>query len=255
MLKRIITIMLLLLTLQSIKELHAQTTKVNNDIYMFHLKDSVYIHTTFFNIEPYGRVSANGLVMIKNGAALMIDTPWNNELTEQLYNYIKDSLNSTVKQLIIGHYHEDCMGGIDYLKSKNVKTISGNVTKQKCIDHKLTVADKTFDKLLKLDFEGTEVICNYFGGGHTADNIVAYITDKNILFGGCLIKSKHSNNLGSIKDAVIEDWDRTVEAVKLKYGNAEIIIPGHGRYGDNSLLDHTIKLVRRYREQVNNPVK
>jgi metallo-beta-lactamase class B len=255
MVRKFIISALLLLALLPAKEGYGQMTKVNNDIYMFHLKDSVFIHTTFTNIESYGRVSANGLVMIKNGSALMIDTPWNNELTEQLYNYLRDSLNCSVKNLIIGHYHEDCMGGIDFLKTKGVNTISGKETKKRCIEHKLTVADKTFAKQLKLNFENTDIICNYFGAGHTSDNIVVYIPEKKILFGGCLIKSKRSNNLGSITDAVIDEWDKTVEIVKAKYGNAEVIIPGHGRAGDNTLLDHTINLVKSYREKVNNPVK
>lgn len=65
---------------------------------------------TWHQSENYGRFPSNGLIVIKNGQALMIDTPMDNDKTEQLTKYLKDSMSVDLAKLIIGHFHDDCMG-------------------------------------------------------------------------------------------------------------------------------------------------
>ncbi|MBN1650541.1 MAG: CfiA family subclass B1 metallo-beta-lactamase, partial [Bacteroidales bacterium] len=75
------------------------------------------------------------------------------------------------------------------------------------------------------------------------DNITVWIPGKKILFGGCLIKSIDSKGLGNLSDAVVNDWDMTVEKVMKKYPEIKTVIPGHGDFGGTELLTHTIELV------------
>jgi metallo-beta-lactamase class B len=63
------------------------------------------------------------------------------------------------------------------------------------------------------------------------------------LFGGCLIKTLKASK-GYLDDANVQAWSATVEAVKQAYPNAQVVVPGHGDYGNNKLLDYTIKLFR-----------
>jgi len=65
-----------------------------------------------------------------------------------------------------------------------------------------------------------------------------------VLFGGCLIKSKNSGSLGNTADAVVEAWDGSVEKIKSTFRDIELVIPGHGAYGNAELLSHTIELVK-----------
>ncbi len=91
----------------------AQTNEkivIDNDIQLIHLQDSIYVHVTWHQSENYGRFPSNGLIVIKNGQALMIDTPMDNDKTEQLTKYLKDSMSVDLAKLIIGHFHDDCMG-------------------------------------------------------------------------------------------------------------------------------------------------
>ncbi len=39
------------------------------------------------------------------------------------------------------------------------------------------------------------------GAGHTADNVVAYVPARHLLFGVCLIKEAAAKGLGNIADA------------------------------------------------------
>jgi metallo-beta-lactamase class B len=63
------------------------------------------------------------------------------------------------------------------------------------------------------------------------------------MFGGCLVKEMSADK-GFLGDSNVADWSGTVEKVKTKYPDVEIVVPGHGKYGSRKLLDYTIKLFK-----------
>jgi len=224
------------------------TIIVNEDISLIRIKNSFYIHTSWFNFPGFGRYPSNGLIFIKNGKALLIDTPVSNDQTNQLHNFLKESMKVEITKVIVGHYHDDCMGGLEYLQNQGIPSISCELTKIKCKELGLPIPSLTFTDKMIIDFEGQQVICQYFGGGHTADNIVVYFPKDHVLFGGCLIRSKKSNGLGNIKDAVIDQWDATIGRVENEYKDIDYIIPEHGHYGNQDLLRLTINLVEKHKK-------
>jgi metallo-beta-lactamase class B len=219
---------------------------VSPDIRLIQLTENCYLHETWFSSSQLGRFSSNGLLVIKNGKALMVDTPFNNELTKALYEYLKDSMNVLITIFIGGHFHNDCIGGMGYLKEKGVKCILGTLTREKCMEYHLPMPDLTFKTQFDFSFEGLKTECRYFGGGHTEDNVVVYISEDRLLFGGCLIKTLECNNIGNIADAKTDEWVNTVEMIKAAFSDVEIVIPGHGVFGNKDLLDHTIEVVENY---------
>lgn len=222
------------------------TIQINSDIRLIEICDNFYVHESFTFSSQYGRFSSNGMLVVKNGKALMIDTPYTNEEAEAIYNFLKDSMQITITTFIGGHYHNDCIGGMEYLKSKGVKTILSDQTKSFCAQLDFPLPDTTFTKSLKSNFEHIEFECNYLGGGHSADNIVVYFPKEKVLFGGCLIKAAESKNIGNTADAVVNEWMATVEKVMKQYPKVEVVIPGHGNYGNARLLTHTIDIVENY---------
>ena len=224
----------------------AQTNEkivIDGDIQLIHLQDSIFVHVTWHHLDNFGRFPSNGLIVIKNGQALMIDTPMDNDKTERLTKYLKDSLSVDLTKLIIGHFHDDCLGGLGYLQSIGVESIANSMTIAKCKEIGLPIPSTPFTDSLTFDFNGEQIDCRYFGAGHSFDNITVWIPGKKILFGGCLIKSIDSKGLGNLSDAVVNDWDMTVEKVMKKYPEIKTLIPGHGDFGGTELLTHTIKLV------------
>jgi metallo-beta-lactamase class B len=222
---------------------------IDNDIQLIHLQDSVFIHVTWHHLDNFGRFPSNGLILIKNGEALMIDTPFDNDKTERLTNYLKDTMHVDLTKLIIGHFHQDCMGGLDYLQSIGIESIANSMTIEKCKEIGLPIPATAFTDSLTFEFNGEQIDCRYFGVGHSFDNITVWIPNKKILFGGCLVKSVNSRGLGNLSDAVVADWDLTIEMVKQEYSEINIVIPGHGNYGGRELLLHTIELVKNEKEK------
>jgi metallo-beta-lactamase class B len=63
------------------------------------------------------------------------------------------------------------------------------------------------------------------------------------MFGGCLIKEMNATK-GYLVDANVKDWSATVERVKKEYPKVKVVVPGHGKFGNEKLLDYTIKLFK-----------
>jgi glyoxylase-like metal-dependent hydrolase (beta-lactamase superfamily II) len=89
-----------------------------------------------------------------------------------------------------------------------------------------------------------KVECFYPGAAHSPDNIIAWVPSEKILFGGCMVKSNQSTGLGNIADADLKLWPQTIKKIISSYPDAEIVIPGHGNFGDKSLLLHSLKLLK-----------
>jgi metallo-beta-lactamase class B len=218
---------------------------IGDDIQLIHLQDSVYVHVTWHHLDNFGRFSSNGLILIKDGQALMIDTPMDNVMTERLARFLKDSLSVSVTRLITGHFHGDCLGGLEYLQSIGVESIANSRTIAKCEELDLPIPSTSFTDSLTFDFNGVQIDCQYFGAGHSFDNITVWIPGNKILFGGCLVKSMDSKGLGNLSDAIVSDWDITIKKVMKRYSVFKIVIPGHGDIGGTELLTHTIELVEK----------
>ena len=244
------TVLVALIVWMGLYQSAAQPTdriKIDDDIELIQIDDSIFIHTSWYQTQNFGKVPANGLIVVKNGQAILVDTPWDNEMTKRLTEFIEDSLNVQFVKFIAGHYHEDCMGGLEYLQKRGVESIANSMTVAQCKADKLPIPSTSFTDSLIFDFNGLQMECRYFGAGHTFDNITVWIPEKRILFGGCLIKSADSENLGNIGEAVLDVWDSTVKKILKEYGPIEIVIPGHGNSGDSKLLTHTIELVEKQR--------
>jgi metallo-beta-lactamase class B len=188
-------ILISILGLIGIIQLIAQTGDkivIDEDVQLIYLQDSIYVHVTWHYHDDFVRFPSNGLIVIKNGQALMIDTPMDNNKTERLTKYLKDSLSVDLTKLVIGHFHDDCLGGLDYLQSIGIESIANSQTVEKCKEIRLPIPSTSFTDSLTFDFNGEQIDCRFFGSGHSFDNITVWLPSKKILFGGCLIKSNNS---------------------------------------------------------------
>jgi metallo-beta-lactamase class B len=175
------------------------------------------------------------MIVINKGKAALFDTPMSDSLTRKLVHFIE--------YFVPNHWHDDCTEGIDILDSIGAKIISSEKTKEISKEKKIITAYKTFTDTMTIDLSGKKILLNYLGEAHSTDNIVVWIADEKILFGGCMIKAMESNAKGNVADANLVEWPKTLKKVKKKFGKAKIIIPGHGNYGNSDLINHSIKII------------
>ncbi|MEW6999357.1 subclass B1 metallo-beta-lactamase [Colwelliaceae bacterium BS250] len=212
----------------------------NEQLKVTQLADNVYQHVSYKRIEPWGMVAASGLIVVDGKNAHIIDTPWTQEETEELIKWIKLK-DLIVKSSVVTHFHEDASGGIPFLNKSKIKTYATPQTNNLLnLKHREISSDEISSNTFELVKDTIEIF--YPGAGHTEDNIVVWLPKSNILFGGCFVKSMNSKNLGNTEDASVKDWSESIQKVINKYPNIEVVVPGHGKVGDQSLLRHTAQL-------------
>lgn len=91
------------------------------------LADNVYQHISYKVVEPWGKVAASGLVIIDENNAHIVDTPWGQKPTKELFNWIK-SKGLVIKSTVVTHFHEDASGGIPFLNKVNIRTYATRKT-------------------------------------------------------------------------------------------------------------------------------
>tara|TARA_R110002167_G_scaffold152197_9_gene346127 strand:+ start:5650 stop:6462 length:813 start_codon:yes stop_codon:yes gene_type:complete len=207
------------------------------------LSNHIYEHISYLNTDDYGKVACNGMFVIAENQGIIFDTPTDDKSALELINFITNELKSVIIAIIPTHFHEDCVGGIQQFEAHNIQLYATNQTIEllKNNGQNFSRPIKGFDDNLALDIGNKKVYAEYFGEGHTKDNIIGYFPEDNTIFGGCLIKNVGATK-GYLGDANTDKWSETVRKIKLKYPNTEIVIPGHGKWGGTELFDYTIAL-------------
>jgi metallo-beta-lactamase class B len=215
----------------------------NASLKISHLTGDYYIYTTFkpINEKPF---PSNGMYCITDNGAVMIDTPWDTTQFQLLLDSIAKRHNIKVVMCITTHFHNDRTAGLDFLKSKGIKTYSSKQTLDLCKEQNEKQAEFYFNKDTTFTIGNHTFQTYYAGEGHTRDNIVIWCNDKKILYGGCLVKSTENNDLGNIADANLNEWSATIKNVMKKYPKPEYVIPGHFGWTSNKGLQHTLKLLK-----------
>lgn len=246
MIKRLLLIIYIAYSASALSQTMNEKIQVSNDIEIEKLSDNVYLHRSFLQTQKWGKIGANGLVIIKNNKALLIDTPWNDDQTKVLDEWVLETLHAPIQTVIVSHWHEDRMGGLSYLQTKGVKSYANRQTIELAKTKGLPLPETGFTDSLNINFKGIDIKLYYPGRGHTTDNIIVWIPSENILFGGCLVKDIKSENLGNLADADVPAWPQSIKWIRDKFTNVKTVIPGHGNIGDSKLLEHTSELLNEF---------
>jgi metallo-beta-lactamase class B len=212
------------------------------DVTIRRLTPSVWMHTTVGRFDGVA-VAANGLLVVRDTTAVLIDTGWDAAQTGALLRWAAESLKRPVRLAVVTHAHPDRLGGMPALQAAHIPAVALPRTVQ------LAAAVGTHGLVARGDLVAAPVSVLgielfYPGPGHTADNIVAFVPGEQVLFGGCLVKEQHATDLGNVRDADLGHWPVAVQAVLARYPEAHRVIPGHGAPGGLELLTHTRALLQ-----------
>lgn len=202
-----------------------------------------YQHISYLNYKG-GKVGCNGVFAVFGSDAVIIDSPTNAEATTRLLDFIEQNFEIHRIRAIPNHFHIDCIGGFRTMLDRGVYIYASAQTIDVLDDRELAKLLKPFDQKLDLELGNGEglILNRYFGPAHTRDNIASYILPDSILFGGCMVKSLGASK-GNLADADTLLWSRTITHIKSDmFGQAKLVVPGHGQAGGVDLLDYTIHL-------------
>lgn len=213
------------------------------DLKIIEIDKGVFLHKSYSQVDGWGLVSANGLVVVNDRKAFIVDTPWSDRDTEKLVNWIR-SKNYELLGSISTHSHDDRTAGIKWLNNHSITTYATELTNNILRDEGKEQARNSLEGDENAIANGSLEVF-YPGGGHTIDNVVVWLPKHKILFGGCFVRSLETNGLGYTGEAHIHEWPSSAEKLLAKYPKAKIVVPGHGNIGDIELLRHTKFLAKK----------
>ncbi|MFK8101870.1 MAG: subclass B1 metallo-beta-lactamase [Saprospiraceae bacterium] len=207
------------------------------------LTKNTFRHLSYLSTTSFGKVACNGMIVIDQQEALIFDTPTNDADAKELIDWVESNLKCKVIGVVVSHFHVDCLGGLNEFHDRQIPSYASLKTIELAKLAGMAVPQIGFEASRELQV-GTKTVHNeFFGEGHTRDNIVAYFPAEKVLFGGCLIKCLGANK-GYLGDANTQEWSKTVRAIQEKYKDIKVIIPGHGQPGNTDLLKYTIELFK-----------
>ncbi|SFR31261.1 metallo-beta-lactamase class B [Robiginitalea myxolifaciens] len=210
------------------------------------ISEQVYRHISYLHTEDWGKIACNGMLVLSEGEALVADTPASLEGTEELINWLTADQQAQIKAVIATHFHADCLIGLPLFHQKGVPSYGYRKTPRLAQKSGGTPPQQVIESYKEFKIGQRSVQIQFVGNGHTRDNLLVYVAEEEVLFGGCLVKSIGAGE-GNLEDAVVREWSKTMASTREVFPNLKVVIPGHGLPGGTELLDYTANLFSKKR--------
>ncbi len=201
--------------------------QISSDLYYTEILDSVYLITHHF--PQFG---SNSLFIVLPGEqGVLIDTPHETTGTRALLAWIRSAFGDLQLTAINTGWHQDNLGGNEYLLSRKIPVYGSGLTATLITDRRDELKEMLLEQTVILDeqryFESYKEV-NFLPPDHT------FPIEEGLL--GCMILSMHHRRPGFIDHANMLEWPESVERVRERFPTCRWVIPGHGPYGDVELL-------------------
>ncbi len=189
---------------------------------------------------------SHGVVVREGDHLVLLDAAWGADATKELLVWIDDNIGLPVARALSTHFHDDRTGGVAVLDAAGIDVWSHPMTQTLSAAAGNPVPPNALAALeapgSTVQFGTLEVL--YPGGGHADDNIMVWLPEQRILYGGCAVRELATDNLGNTADADLDYWPQAIRNAQAAYPETEIVIPGHGEPGGPELLEHMHELFR-----------
>lgn len=224
---------------------HSEKIVLSETFELVPLTAKIWMHVSLDEHPQFGKFTSNGLLYINENEAVICDSPPTAEQANLLLNWLAENKKGVkVKAVIVNYFHSDCLGGISEFHKAGITSYGYELTPKLLADSLASSSPtRTFSNKLNLKIGRAKIAAHYFGEGHSRDNIVVWLSEEKVLFGGCMVKSMGAGK-GNLADANTKAWAYTVQKVKEAFSSVKVVIPGHGEPGGAELLDYTIEMFR-----------
>lgn len=209
-----------------------------------HLRGQSYLYITYGKPDEKTFYPANSMFVRTPAGIVLLDTPWNDDQTEALLKKLETLYHEKVIACINTHWHADRVGGVNTLTAHHISTWASAATVAACQANGKPTPAHAFTKDTSFMFGGVPLQTFYPGAGHTADNIVVYVPQDQVLFAGCFLKSGKATSIGYTGDADLKAWAGSVEKLEKKFPDASIVVPGHESLKGNP-YKKTLELIEK----------
>lgn len=221
---------------------------VSEDLQVTQIRHDVWVHTSWHVLPGDRRFPSNGLIVRNGNALVLVDTAWGVAPTVQLLDWIDGTLRLPVTYAVATHAHDDRVGGWPALEARGIPLrVTPQTLALALADSKPMPGDASLEALREgesLHIGALELF--HPGHAHSADNLVVWLPQSRLLFGGCAVKSTIADAMGNVADADLASWQRAIARLQARYPRVDRVVPGHQDSGGAELLEHTLELLRAH---------
>jgi len=206
------------------------------------INNNLFVYQTFntFNNVDY---SANGMYLVTDEGIILFDVPWQKTQYQTLNDLLLEKYNLPVIAVFATHSHDDRAGDLSFYNNLNISTYATALTNEKLKKEGKAISTSEIEIGKTYKFGKEKFVIEYFGPGHTEDNVVVWFPKYKVLNGGCLIKDANAANLGYTGEANLEEWPKTIQKLVTKHSKIKKVIPGHDNWKTNGHIEKTFKLL------------
>lgn len=209
------------------------------------LGDGVWVHTTNYRLPGQSPIPVNGLVVVDGDAVTLIDGAWGEFATVALLEKVRAETGKPITKMIVTHHHADRTQGVDAAEREGIEVFTHPSTPRLAARAGWPAPNTSVAALeapqSRIRVGRIEVA--FPGHGHAQDNLVAYLPDEKILYAGCMARGAEVETLGNIVDADLPQWRDSLLWTKATYPETVLVVPGHGKGANLSLIDASIALI------------
>lgn len=224
----------------------------SEDVKLVPLMDGVWMHVSYSDYNGH-RISANGLVVREGDTLFLVDSAWGDENTETLLDMIEREIGLPVYAAVATHFHEDRAAGAEVFKARGIPFYASAQTRELVEKAGRTPPAETITISPRPGGMAPlgPLTVMYPGAAHTTDNLVVWLPEQKLLFGGCAVRAAETGDLGYFADGDPATWDDAMERVLETFDTVKTVVPGHGAVGGRELLAHTRDLALEHAKKAN----
>ena len=208
------------------------------------INNNLFVYQTFnsFNGVEY---NANSMYLVTDKGIILFDVPWQKSQYQELNDMLQEKYNLPVIAVFVTHSHDDRAGDLSFYNDLNIPTYATALTNSKLKKEGKATSKFEIELGKTYKFGKEKFVVEYFGEGHTSDNVVVWFPKYKVLNGGCLIKGADAVNLGYIGEANVDEWPKTIQKLVTKHPKIKQVIPGHDNWKVPGHIENTFKLLEK----------
>ncbi|MFC4653808.1 MULTISPECIES: subclass B1 metallo-beta-lactamase [Rheinheimera] len=218
--------------------------QLSPDLEVIQLSPDLWVHRSWYSFPNGVRFYSNGLLARYQGEIWIIDTAWGKDSTKVLLDWVQQQLKLPVHSVVATHSHADKTGGSAELYQRHIPFFSSAQTRLLTVKENVPLPQSLGRFAVGQSMSYGPFELYYPGPGHTVDNLVAYVPAAQVLVGGCAIKAPRFPGLGYIGEADLQHWPQALQSIRQQYGQATVVVPGHGEIADLKLIDYSLNLFK-----------
>lgn len=212
----------------------ADMRRLSPTVWIGKLADRLWLTCFTFRMPKTGWFPANGMIVAGDDGATVIDPGWSPEQGQLLLKAAAELGRGRIARGVVTHYHADRIAGIAAFAAAGIPVYANPLTVGLATAYAEPVPQPV-KGLEKAAQQMGPVELYHPGAGHTLDNITVWHQPSRTLFGGCLIKSTTSTDLGNMADGDRTAYAPTLARLAARYPQRRWTIPGHGSIAGNAL--------------------